>query len=440
MHRPPLTVLFDRGVAVTMLSHVKRASFGFAACLLVWGATAVSSAQMPMDNGAGAMQNMVPGGAMQPGMMPGQQGMYPGNFNFQSGPSQTGYPAEYAGSDYGGGYPADGGGYGCPPPRRRMIDRFRGNYDDECPPLLGPVSSTGGCFFLRGEVLLWRRTNAYNNVPFVAANTAPVTTRLSSQDLRYFNEFGQRIDTGYEFNDAAKVLFSFINMQNWNATNTVTGANNLFLAGLSSQNSSNFYGASSMTAQNRTMLKSYEANYLNATIFDRLSLLGGFRYVDLIDRTAIISTRTSGAANFQGTSDYILRTTNRLLGGQVGAQLRFDYDLWNLELLGRSGLYDNMMAFTTFFGDNNNTVSINPQAAPATRHSLAAVNDINVSFGRRLSNHVAFRAGYNALCINNVDLAPDQFDPTLNHTNQTQVFSGGDMFVYGTNIGIELKF
>jgi len=348
-------------------------------------------------------------------------------------------------ADFTGAPVYDGG----PPP---VADPAYGNpmggspsYDSGCPPVYGPmlgrIYESPGTLFFRAEAFMLRRSQPLPTRPLVVDGTG--TTRLATGDLHFRNEVGQKFDIGYEFNECATIAFTFWEVQDWQPTNGVVSANNdLTLPGAVTMGGqpANFINANSIQATYQTMIKNYEINYTNATWFDRVSLLGGFRYVDMIDRLALVSTRVAGAPNQVGTSDYIVRVTDALLGGQIGAVIHYDIDLWRFEFTGKSGLYNNQAQFNKFLGDNNNQVVVNAQAAPANLATLAAINEMNLSFTRRLSNHLAVRAGYNVMWITNTALASDQLDYSLNQTASGTVLGGGDLFLYGVNVGADLRF
>jgi hypothetical protein len=346
---------------------------------------------------------------------------------YQGGPLQG--DGGYQGQQYGG---YEGGGYEGGP-------QSGADYNAECPPVFDNVWSSPGTFFFRAEAFMLRRSQHRPTIAFVQDGVG--ATVLASGDLHFRNEVGQKFDAGYDFNECATIMFTFWEVQDWNPTNGVTTlAADLTLAGAAGQNSANFSNASSIQAEYRTMIKNYEINWFNATIYDRISLLGGFRYIDMIDRLALVATRDVGPPNTLGTSDYIMRNTNRLLGGQIGAKFLYNLDLWSLEFTGKSGLYDDQVQFSKFYGDVNNTVVVNPQTDPPLAHSLASVNELNIGFNRKLGNHVSLRAGYTAMWITNIGLAADQFDRSANHTNNQTVRLGGDLFLYGVNVGTDLRW
>lgn len=376
--------------------------------------------------------NPMGGAPMGNGPMMNPNSALPGGF--QGAPVQGDYgapPQSYSGGEYSGGGYEQGtfaGPANCGP-----------GYDGDCPPVFDNVWSSPGTFFFRAEAFMLRRSQHVPNRALVQNNAG--TTLLSTDDLHFRNEVGQRFEAGYEFNECATIGFTFWEVQDWNPTNgVVSAANDLTIDGAAGTQSANFTNASSIQAGYRTMMKNYEINWTNATIFDRFSVLAGFRYIDMIDRLAIVSTRDVGPVNTIGTSDYIMRNTNRLLGGQIGAKVRYDVDLWTFEFLGKSGLYDDSIQFSKFYGDTNNTVDVNPQTNPPVAHSLAAVNEVNLSFMRKLGNHLAVRAGYTAMWITNVGLAADQYDPSINHVNNQVVREGGDLFLYGVNVGADVRY
>lgn len=441
----------DRGLPKGSQS-MKALSWAVAS-LFLGGTVGTVAAQMPVQ---GQPVPAAPPMTMTPESLPAGVYPSPGTPNYQGYAPQGDPSAVIDGGGYGAPYGYDGQ-YGpggpqiCPPYTRGVLQDHPGqtypqdynNYRNSGAPgqvpLMDQVFSSPGTFFFRAEAFMLRRSNVRPNQSIIRNNSG--TDLLYMSDLNFRNEVGQKFDSGYEFNECAKIVFTFWEVQDWFPTNGVTSsANNLTLAGGAGATSGNFTNASSMQASYRTMIKSYEINWVNATIYDRVSLLGGFRYIDMIDIFNINSTRTSGPANLQGSSDYMLRVTDRLLGGQIGVFAKYDYNLWSLEFTGKSGLYDNGVQFTKFFGDNNNTVLINPQANPAATHALSAINEMNLSFSRRLGNHAAVRAGYNAIWLTNVSLAADHFDRSTLQVDRNLNRLGGDLFLHGVNLGLDLYY
>ena len=302
----------------------------------------------------------------------------------------------------------------------------------------GFIRSSAGTFYFRGEAFMMRRSN-HKDERTVMANSDGST--FSTGDLNFRNETGQRIHPGYAFNEVAAFDFCFWEIQDWNPQlERVGGGVTYTLPGSLATTSSAFTNATNIQVINRTMMKNYELNYSNGTIFNGLSVLGGFRYIDMLDRYSFVMS------NGTGSSNYLTRVTDRLLGGQIGATYIYHLDLWSLEFIGKSGLYDNGASSSQFAnflpaGGGGQNIIRDTRLTPQQAHSIAAVNEVQIAFSRRLGNHFRLRAGYNAMWITNTVLAADQLDFTTGFNPATAaVKEGGDLFLYGVNVGLEARY
>jgi hypothetical protein len=202
-----------------------------------------------------------------------------------------------------------------------------------------------------------------------------------------------------------------------------------------------------------------------------VSLLGGFRYLDLQEGLSIASRETSlgnGFGTFVGTDDF--RTRNQFYGGQLGAKVEMSFGRFFAAVLGDVSL-----------GENHESVTINgisivtPVGGPAvitpggifaqttnigrqTHDEFAVVPEVQLRLGAKLTNSLRAFVGYDFVYVSNVARPGDQIDRTLNFTTNQAVngsptplpllgaarpaplFNHTDFWTQGITFGMELRF
>jgi len=205
-----------------------------------------------------------------------------------------------------------------------------------------------------------------------------------------------------------------------------------------------------------------------------VSILAGFRYLDLREGLSIFSTETivnavlggpPVGATFGGTDNF--STKNQFFGAQLGVKGQQ-----------QSGQFDISGVAKVAFGDNYQSVSINgfstsagfgsATSAPGgifsqitnigqqTRNQFAVVPQAQVEAGYRFQNDVRFFAGYDVLYISNVVRPGDQIDTTINFSSNPVVsgvgstltgparpapqFNGSAFWAQGVRVGASYAF
>jgi hypothetical protein len=187
-------------------------------------------------------------------------------------------------------------------------------------------------------------------------------------------------------------------------------------------------GGTTVAGRYLTMLDSTEIN-LRRQHTDRLTLLGGFRMIELRDQARFMLNNNVARGHY----DY----DNRLYGGQLGSNLdlspRGGRLLANLET--KAGVYNNLIEgginefqgfnfIGGFNGEESNT---------------AFVGEINLNTGYRLTDHVTLRTGYQLLWIENVALASDAaVRSLLNPSLLLTVSDDQGLFYHGATGGIDV--
>lgn len=421
-------------------------------------------AQQPMP-GYSAMPNMVPAGYQpQAGLQqagPPVAGAQPGGAAVQDTAGlQPDVAAQMAGEPCAAPVmmPQQNGAFtwNPPPGGSCMLSGIGGPYQalqngDGCTPgMLGgwgqAVRSRIGQPYIRAEAIMWRRHNGPSSQPLFVSNLAlpNQATVMTTGNLPFSNEVGQRMTIGMAFSERSAFEVTYLALQNWVSTDTVFGSN-LFLAGdlaTAGTQANAFSFANQVSATAATMLQSLEFNYIATTVFEKFSLMGGFRYFDLKDALDLVSV-----SNTNGFGTFPIHTLNQLYGGQLGVLFRQNVDLLTFELTTKAGVYDNHATQTQVLTTTNlaGTTQV-PRAGSGAQNTSAFVGDIGISGVYHFSNWLAVRAGYNVMFIDNVALAPGQinFSQATSNNNINGAGNGinhdSDLFIYGANLGLDARF
>jgi hypothetical protein len=167
------------------------------------------------------------------------------------------------------------------------------------------------------------------------------------------------------------------------------------------------------------------------------SWFGGFRYINLGERLNITAQRTVSGAVEEGT--YNIRTANNLYGAQLGARARRTQGRFGWEATATGGIFGNSAQQTQTVTDFPNFL-LRPTVS-SSRSGAAFVGGANLS-GLYLLNDVwNLRAGYSALWIEGLALAPDQLDFNFAASpSGNQLHNRGGLLLHGVNVGLEARW
>jgi hypothetical protein len=203
-----------------------------------------------------------------------------------------------------------------------------------------------------------------------------------------------------------------------------------------------------------------------------VTILAGFRYIDLREGLSIFSTENILAgvpgiagATFAATDNF--STKNQFFGAQIGVKGQQQF-----------GQFDIFGVAKVALGDSHQTVSINgfstaagfgtPPFSPGgifsqitnigqqTRDRFAVAPQAQVEAGYRFQNGVRLFAGYDFLYISNVVRPGDQIDTTINFTSNPTIagagstlagparpapqFNGSSFWAQGAKVGASYSF
>lgn len=394
---------------------------------------------MPMYGGPG----MMPGGAMPPpGMMPGGPGMMP--TGFVPTPDAFGGYGAMSPSHIEGMMPMDGGmGGACPHCGGMGCDMCGGGRGHglcngllgDCFGLVAPYPD-GGCaavrwFDIAVDGMYLTRDNSFNDVIFAtfgAAGVNGVALRTGQLDLDQF-EGGFKFIGQTQVGPASSLEFTYFGLFFWEDSAEARRLGPLATDGLFSVFSdfgTNPPGGFAETDNADLQTLSYTSTFDNFELNFRQrwmapncryqgSWLWGARYFYLEEDFAYTSLSTVGLLpgdpprRMRATAD----TNNSLTGLQIGG------DLWICILPGlragveaKAGVYYNHMNVDNVI--TVNTLPINPPVNPFTEEQIegdvAFVGDANFLITYRVNYNWTLRGGMQAMFVDGVALAPDNFN------------------------------
>lgn len=187
-------------------------------------------------------------------------------------------------------------------------------------------------------------------------------------------------------------------------------------------------GVTSVDATYNSELLSAELN-LRRKLSDRVSLLGGFRYLELDEH---FHADLNGVAAFPTTYD--TSTRNRLYGVQLGA----DATLWcrdrlTVEGLAKVGVFHNSAGQNTVYDSGLIVVT-----AADTSDRAAFLGELAFTANYCLTDSLTLRGGYDLLWLETVALATEQI-PTTNFATSNGISADGGAFYHGAFVGLEYR-
>ena len=358
----------------------------------------------------------------------------------------AGQPAEESFADGGS---ANGPDETCPETRH-----------DRCLPCL----SCRPCPCLYGDVeaLFLKPIPLYQNRPIVVdANTG--ATFLSTSDLDSGVEPGLRAMFGLRLCNGLAVEFSYFGLSQDGFTLTERANDTSYLIFTNNFAGNVFVNMDRVQANYSSCLNSFELNFpcccgcctrcdcgettcrecgcvkpaRGGVRCSSMEWFAGLRYLDIGNKLNMgVERRENGGVE---DGSYNIQSGNHLIGGQLGARLRRTVNRFGWELTGKAGVYAN---------DAEQTQSVTDYPSFALRPTTSAagcntafVGEINFSGIYRLTDTWSVKAGYNAVWIEGLALAPDQLDFNFAASpSGNQLHTSGGLLLHGVNLGLEARW
>ena len=309
----------------------------------------------------------------------------------------------------------------------RMIQgSVDGNWYDFCGPNVRPCYSH---IYLSADAWFMHRNDATWKNLAQNANTGAILGR--SRDPDFNLESVARVTAGKAFCDwTLEGTAIYKDDIDAHTDATAAGAMNAIFFGLQPIGS-DYRNANTMKFTINDQFHSYEANLYNTVDF--FNWMVGVRYVEFNELLDVRSVAGTGTSNAQ------IGTANRMLGGQVGVRMKYEWDLYGVETNVKTGMYYNDANTGTTVRDANNTAVIRNLNTNGQNESY--LSELSFVFTYNPTMHFGLRAGYQFMYINEIALAPDQIVPA---NDGIATGSGqnakGDMFMHGPTLGAELKW
>ncbi len=171
----------------------------------------------------------------------------------------------------------------------------------------------------------------------------------------------------------------------------------------------------------------------------RVTMLAGFRWVNLGEKLvgALSPPTVSWEPPFWNA-----RTTNNLYGFQVGADWKiWDRGRFSIDGLVKTGFYDNDAEETTAVS----VIAKHLRSGSASTNRTAFVGETGLQCKYQVTKRLLLRAGYEAIWLQGVALAPGQVQETYVTVSPMSaqalgVNCGSGVFYHGATAGLEYSF
>ncbi|HUG70287.1 MAG TPA: BBP7 family outer membrane beta-barrel protein [Pirellulaceae bacterium] len=303
-------------------------------------------------------------------------------------------------------------------------------------PFYDPGPFTSGCYRDIGpcwlgqatfDLLLFNRSAAESRT--IVTETGTGDPLLNTADLGFPVAAGFRFNLVFPGHDGCDLVFNYLGIQFENSrVHSATTANYDFFEfpALSPATSTDFQTSYTST------LRSVE---LGGRIrrWSRFAPLAGFRFIQLEDQF----DRMSGDASMDLA---LSETDNQLWGFQIGGEaLLWDAGPVRLQSTVKGGVFYNSLNLSTA-GETitAGATMIDPTAAFSSGH-VAFFGEVNLELAYQIGPQFSIRAGYTAMWLDGVALAPDQYD-NFNLQSGIGTFDYGTVMYHGTYVGLELTW
>lgn len=164
----------------------------------------------------------------------------------------------------------------------------------------------------------------------------------------------------------------------------------------------------------------------------------GLRYLSSQENLTWTSRRSDLPLD-QYRGDYLIDTSNDLVGFHIGGDLRMQYKNWNGSVHGKVGSHVNFGEIRRFIQSNdptpNRIVFNEPLINVQNDEVMAVALELGFHSAYHINPKIAIRTSYEMLWINGLALAPQQL---TFETSRARIDLGGNVFYQGLTSGIEV--
>ena len=291
----------------------------------------------------------------------------------------------------------------------------------------GAPSECGPCWTFAAEAIALQRTATRNQVLFQSATSG--ATLLNAKDLNFPMAFGPKI-SGIRhgiFGSKFDVEVAYFQFDGFEVNRFLPGAS------LMAIDVNDAFLSNNSSARYASQLYCGEVN-VRWQWFDWLTVLSGFRMAELNEQYNAAGT---GVQTFAPIS-LDVKAFNHLYGYQLGAEGEI-YNMGGplqIRALCKGGIFGN-------FADQHITAANNGffnQTLDATNNRASFLGEVGLVATYSITQHLAFRASYEAMWLTGVALAPEQIDTSNYRTNLAKVNLDGQIFYHGGGLGFEYRY
>jgi hypothetical protein len=337
-------------------------------------------------------------------------------------------------------------------------------------------SSTPICrWYVTGEAIWFKRERSANPVfladeqieagVFAPGVRSEVLRSLTTDDVRFDHEAGFRVLLGYQFDEAWSVEASYFAVNSWQGTASIRNSDPLYspAAGSLTNSLNSPYlllqggNPDQYTVDYRSRLDSAEVNlrWLSPAIGCwSASALGGIRYLRVHEDFALTATDPRIGFPEVAVERTSVVTKNDLIGLQLGGEISRCWGRVELAVLGKAGLFANFAEHRI-----SNTQTNNPDFSPGTVSRLltqqshtrwATSLELGLRASYQINDHVVVYAGYEALLVSGLALAPEQLDAALHNDiarssitprrTGEKLNQSGRLLYHGPSVGVLVRW
>lgn len=293
--------------------------------------------------------------------------------------------------------------------------------------------STTRCYF-SAEALFLNLNSGTRGAEPVVLNQDTQQTVLSTRSVPYDTVAGPRLTLGFQVNPCGTIETSYFGLHDWNSSDVARGNNNLRIPGDLAFATQDFFDADQMRIRSSSRLNNAEVNYLRRTGFEYVTLLAGFRYLNLSETFGINAADLDAGQS----SDYNIQASNYLFGGQFGGRWRKYLGDFGLDFVGKAGVFGNAAQQHTFVGDFDNSFTLRNSTTHGSR--TAFVGELGFNGTWHLTKMLYARVGYTLLWVEGLARATDQLDFTDTPQSGTGLVFGKGAFLHGASAGLEARW
>ena len=298
------------------------------------------------------------------------------------------------------------------------------------------------------------------SVPFDRTATATGPEAFNSNQFQQDFSAGPKISLIYHHDSGYGAELSYFNITDQSATKAIgpdSPADWLVMRSPGTFWQTQDFPYQAMVWKSITNLYNAEANG-RLNISSRVTMIAGFRWLQLNDNlqgtlspddltaptwksfpSTDIFNITPGGPPGNYPAFWNTRTTNNLYGFQIGVDVKMlELGRFSLDGLIKTGIFDN-------YAEQSTGVSIDKVIYPsqAKTNNAAFVGELGLQFKYQVIKGLALKAGYIALWLEGVALAPGQIQETSSiptNVRSLGVNSGSGVLFQGATAGLEFSF